>query len=95
VENIGPNPTAVRDSTARLSFPTELTQDSVVQLSPQMFSYTGRHVVKLCRAQPEYAVMAQASSSASETLTEVYAKYYQRIWYLYRNLQPQHGNYGE
>ncbi|MDR2814349.1 MAG: DUF4249 domain-containing protein [Prevotellaceae bacterium] len=76
VDNTDANPVSVRDSasTASLSFLTGLTQDSIVQLSSQMFSYTGRHVVKLCRVQPEYTVMVQAnSSSRSESLTEVHA----------------------
>ncbi|MDR0687362.1 MAG: DUF4249 domain-containing protein, partial [Prevotellaceae bacterium] len=80
VDNVDSNPTSVRDSlynattTDSLSFLTELTQDSIVQLSSQQFSYTGRHIVKLCRVQPEYVVMLQANTdSRSEPLTEVHA----------------------
>lgn len=78
VDNVDSNPTALRDSAyaadAGLSFLTDLTQDSIVQLSAQQFSYTGRHIVKLCRLQPELVVMLQANAnSRSEPLTEVHA----------------------
>jgi hypothetical protein len=40
----------------------------------QQLSYTGRHIVRLCRLQPEYVVMSRASAvSRSEPLTEVRA----------------------
>jgi hypothetical protein len=80
VDNVDNNRTFVREADTAattapsLSFLTELTQDSIVQLSPQQFSYTGRHAVRLCRVQPEYVVMVQASAaSRSEPLTEVHA----------------------
>ncbi|MDR0711375.1 MAG: DUF4249 domain-containing protein [Prevotellaceae bacterium] len=74
VDNVDENPIAVRDTAAPLSFLVDLTQDSIAQLSSQQFSYTGRHIVRLCRVQPEYVVMAQAnSSSSSEPLIEVHA----------------------
>jgi hypothetical protein len=78
VDNVDDNPVTVRDSlytgVDSLSFLTELTQDSIVQLSSQQFSYTGKHIVKLCRVQSEYVVMLQANTdSRSEPLTEVHA----------------------
>lgn len=78
VDNVDSNPTSLRDSAytdaASLSFLTDLTQDSIVQLSQQQFSYTGRHIVKLCRLQPELVVLLQANTdSRSEPLTEMHA----------------------
>jgi hypothetical protein len=74
VDNVADNPAALRDSTAGRSFITELTQDSIVQLSSQQFAYTGRHIVRLCHLQPEYVVMSRASAaSRSEPLTEIHA----------------------
>jgi hypothetical protein len=52
-----------------------LLQDSTAMLSRMQFSYTGEHVVKLCRVQPEYVTLLQRNtqSSTGETLVEVNA----------------------
>ncbi|MDR3297443.1 MAG: DUF4249 domain-containing protein [Prevotellaceae bacterium] len=52
-----------------------LLQDSLTMLSPMQFSYFGRHEIRLCRVQPEYAALLTRSeqSRSSQTLTEVNA----------------------
>jgi hypothetical protein len=54
---------------ARL-FRTELTQESSVSIPSMQFGYLGRHLVHVCRLQPEYVTLLQHNS---ETLTEVFA----------------------
>lgn len=49
---------------------TQLTQESSVRLQSMQFNYLGRHVVHVCRVQPEYVTLLQHNS---ETLVEIFA----------------------
>jgi hypothetical protein len=55
-----------------LSFQTEPTQDTIVQLSSQSFSYRGKYAIKLCRIQPEYVLLCRLNTS-SVNLVELHA----------------------
>jgi hypothetical protein len=56
-----------------LSFQSEVTQGTSMQLSSQSFSYYGRHLVKVCRIQPEYVLLYQRMNNRTDALAELIA----------------------
>jgi hypothetical protein len=59
----------------QLSFAATPTQDTILQLNAMQFAFKGRHRVRLCRIQAEYAAFfaENTSSNASSQLVEVHA----------------------
>lgn len=77
IECLEANPTYIRDTTYGISpstrFKTEPTQDSICVLSPQSFTYLGRHRIILFRLQPEYLLLLKSNSNQSQSLQEIRA----------------------